>query len=84
MRALLGRESACGDVSKSTTPVATPAAPSSAGEARTADTASATVTAGPALLGGAGDLDPVPALSLSAEFVPGADVGVGVARNVLL
>jgi len=57
--------------------VATPAA-SNAVETQTGDTASATMTAGPAMLGGAGDLDPVPALSLSGEFVPGADVGVGV------
>jgi hypothetical protein len=61
---------------------ATPVASSSVGErmheARPDDTARAIVTAGPALIGGAGDLPAVPALSLSAEFVPGADVGVGV------
>jgi len=55
-----------------------PAARSSVGEARPGDTPSAAVNAGAALLGGAGDLRAVPALSLSAEFVPGANLGVGV------
>jgi hypothetical protein len=58
--------------------VPTPRAPPSIGETRADDTPSAAVTAGPAWLGGAGDLRAAPALSLSAEFVPGADVGVGL------